>query len=147
MNADARPPLAWTFDWLRNLSARVRRSRHSEAYRDNILVSDWGVAIETHVVRGAEIVCVRDNGFAWADVRAVAVFKHDLLTVDLICMQFELADRVVVTDEGMAGFDLLTRSLSMRFPGIDPQWWHRVAYPPFATNYEEIWRQGQSASS
>jgi hypothetical protein len=145
MNADGRPPLGRAFDWLRHFSARVRRSRHSDAYPDNILVSDLGVTLETHVVRGAEIVCIRDNSFAWADVRAIAVFKQDLLTVDRICMQFELADRVVATDEDMTGFDLLTRSVSIRFPDIDHEWRSRVTYPPFAANYEEIWRQGPSA--
>jgi hypothetical protein len=89
---------------------------------------------------------VRHDCFAWADVRAIAAFKQDLLAVDLLCMEFELPDGVVVIDEGMTGFDLLTRSVSMRFPGIDRDWRSRVTYPPFATNYEELWRQGPSAS-
>jgi hypothetical protein len=46
-------------------------------------------------------------------VQSIAVFKRDLMTVDLICMQFELPDRVVEAHEQMTGFDAMTRAVSI----------------------------------
>ena len=43
--------------------------------------------------------------FDWSEVREIATYKDDLLTTDLICVEFKLADdKVYLTHEEAEGF-------------------------------------------
>jgi|WetSurMetagenome_2_1015567.scaffolds.fasta_scaffold213229_2 hypothetical protein len=79
--------------------------------------------------------------FSWADVKKVTVFKRDLLTVDLICLTFELSTNTSVElNEEMAGWDDLTKRLPDYLPGCTKweEWFMKVFKPAFETNAMNI---------
>ena len=84
--------------------------------------------------------------FAWAQVRTIRAYKADLMTVDRICAEFEVADppggdqaRFYTVHEDMAEFDTLCFRLRGHFPGLPEDWWQRLARPPFAANRTQLW--------
>ena len=81
--------------------------------------------------------------FRWDEVTRVETYKHDLFTVDLICLNFFIEGRQMMcpTDEEIQGFDLLCEHLQSRFPSIDEHWWQQVAFPAFAPNSRVLYEK------
>jgi len=79
--------------------------------------------------------------FGWEDVTQIVTYKRDLGVVDMICVDFTVVAQThrFVTHDEMQGFDLLTSKLPERFPTIAEGWWHRVAFPAFATNFSILY--------
>ena len=72
----------------------------------------------------------------------VIAFKKDQCVVDCICLFFATSDDTGLTlNEEMSGWDSLIRSLPLHLPGCKPcaEWFPIVAFPPFDTNFTEIY--------
>ncbi len=67
----------------------------------------------------------------WEDVRYVEVFKKDLLTTDVVCMNLRLvsSDWFLLTDE-VTGFVELVRTIN-RLWDLGEEWYGKVLLPPF----------------
>ena len=86
-----------------------------------------------------------DTSLAWSEVREVLAYKKDLLTTDLVCLEFiTFRDTAVVIDEERPGFHELLRKLPNFLDGFPPaeDWWRQVEQPPFATNLAHLWMRG-----
>ncbi|MEW6252331.1 MAG: hypothetical protein AB1716_16955 [Planctomycetota bacterium] len=76
----------------------------------------------------------------WADVRGIAGFKRDCFTMDLICVAFCRADLTYLeVCEDDIGYETLLEVVLSRYPDHDRDWWGKVAFPAFATNWTVIW--------
>ncbi|KPK84883.1 MAG: hypothetical protein AMJ81_04595 [Phycisphaerae bacterium SM23_33] len=77
----------------------------------------------------------------WSDVKEVFAFKRDIFAVDLICIGFRVSDdgRYWEIDEQMSGYEDVLAAATEAFPGLDPDWWHKVAFPAFKTNLVTLW--------
>jgi len=80
----------------------------------------------------------------WSKVDAVYAYKQDCLSVDQICIMF--ADlggevRLVITEDD-AGYQQLVERLPLHLPGClaPADWFRRVAFPAFETNWTELYR-------
>ena len=90
----------------------------------------------------------RHIALRWADVRTIQTYKRDLLTVDSICIAFEVADDewIEIRDD-MAGFDDVTLQMEELFSGVPEDWYSVVVLPPFATNERTLWRRDGSQNA
>ncbi len=68
--------------------------------------------------------------------RAVA-FKRDLLTVDCVCIIFELGESLVEIDEDMEGYAEVEAEMVAAL-ALPKDWFAPVIQPPFATNHTQI---------
>jgi len=79
---------------------------------------------------------VEESKFEWKDCRKIVTYKDDLLTTDLICLEFELNDKkVFLAHEEQNGFQQLLGTLNAAFPSIDENWYAEVMQPAFETNF------------
>ena len=70
--------------------------------------------------------------FVWGDVKKVVAYKRDLLSVDLVCIEFEIPDGTFVEiDEDMDNFTYVQEEMLRRFPTIDPEWFENSCYNRF----------------
>lgn len=69
----------------------------------------------------------------WDEIRQVAAFKRDLMTVDLVCLAVATPAGVVEIDEDMAGYREVEAQLCARL-GIGEAWRLSVLFPAFAAN-------------
>ncbi|MDQ3801973.1 MAG: hypothetical protein M3384_21320 [Acidobacteriota bacterium] len=72
----------------------------------------------------------------WERIKSIYVFKKDLLTVDLICLAFDLENRASIElNEDMAGWQELAENLPEYLPGCKSfaEWYMDVAFPAFET--------------
>ena len=83
-----------------------------------------------------------DDGFAlgtravrWSSVTRITTYKIDLVTIDCICLWFELdgAPPLEVTEESN-GFNDFMDELIARFPTVPADWYATVMQPPFERN-------------
>jgi hypothetical protein len=77
--------------------------------------------------------------FSWLQVQRIFGFKRDRYTVDMICIAFVLRDTTVEINEEMDGYDSVIAALPKHFSGLEAEWWAKVAFPPFETNWTTIW--------
>jgi hypothetical protein len=98
-------------------------------------------------------IVVGDDGFSvarggqtffrvhWSDVREVFAFKRDLGTYDEICVGFRISDQgdYYEVNEDSPGYNALLAAVARAFTGYDNDWWHKVAFPAFATNRTTLW--------
>jgi len=80
----------------------------------------------------------------WADIFTATVFKRDLLTVDLICLQLVTGQgSVLEVNEEMGGWSALLDSLPTYLPGCmnEQQILEAVVKPAFATNEVIVYRR------
>lgn len=79
----------------------------------------------------------------WNQVNRIAAFKDDLLTVDLICMEFILREKDIVfeVNEDIEGFWDLAKRLPTIYPSINREWQSKVVLPPFARNPTTIYQR------
>jgi hypothetical protein len=90
----------------------------------------------------------RKSTVRWSDVKEVFAFKRDIFSVDLICIGFRISEEgdCWEIDEHMAGYDAVVAAMNGAFPGIDTDWWDKVAFPAFKTNLVTIWGQPKMAT-
>ncbi len=76
----------------------------------------------------------------WADVHEVFALKHDLFSIDEICLGFTIDDagRYVWVGEDDGGFAAFRTEVERRF-AIDSAWFGKIAQPPFAENRTTLW--------
>lgn len=70
---------------------------------------------------------------ALPDIDAVAFYKRDEITTDLICCEVEVAGRVWTFHEEEAGWKDLIAHLA-GLPGFRADWYAEVVHPPFAVS-------------
>lgn len=76
----------------------------------------------------------------WLEVREVFGFKHDLFSVDEVCLGFRLddADQYIWASEEDVGFKDFRSEVERRFQ-IEPEWFGKVAFPAFQENRTSLW--------
>jgi len=81
-----------------------------------------------------------DFQIEWSELTGIAAFKRDLFTVDEICLAFRTRDLdYLCVSEEAAGYKHLEAEIQRRFPDHDPQWWQKVAFPPFEYRWTVVW--------
>jgi hypothetical protein len=83
----------------------------------------------------AEMACV-----AWTEVKEIYTFKRDLFGYDSVSLLFELRDpdRELEIWEEMSGFSDVMAEIPRRFPNVAKNWFEKVCFPPFATNWTKL---------
>jgi hypothetical protein len=77
--------------------------------------------------------------FSWLHVQRISGFKRELYAADMVCIAFELSETSIEINEEMDGYDFVIASLPKHFVGLEGEWWAKVVFPPFATNWTTIW--------
>jgi hypothetical protein len=79
---------------------------------------------------------VEDGGFSWGKVRRVVTYKDDLLTTDLICLEFEVEGGLVyLAHDEAPGFEQLCTDMVKAIPAINSNWFLEVMQPAFEKNF------------
>lgn len=89
---------------------------------------------------------LRDNSeeskFEWKDCRKIVTYKDDLVTSDLICLEFELSNqKVFLVHEEQNGFQQLVEILNTLFPQIEKNWYAEVMQPAFDRNFTILYER------
>jgi len=92
------------------------------------------------VMKGVNLI----SQVRWMDVEQVVAFKLDLGTTDCICLGFRTGDWITHVKEEMGGYTELVEAMQREFPDYEKDWWCRVAFPAFATNYTTVWERRRS---
>ena len=81
----------------------------------------------------------------WISVNEIVVFKHDLYSIDEICLGFRCdeEDRYWWVGEEDCGFEKLQNEFEQHFDGLLENWRRSVAFPVFEENWTSIWKRGQ----
>ena len=101
---------------------------------------------------GKERIEISDKGFsifqgrkhlgdvAWNNIRKVAAFKRDLLTVDAVCLRILTyePDQYWELDDDVAGFWDLSARLKSELPGYEQNWEEHVVKPAFKENWRLV---------
>jgi hypothetical protein len=95
---------------------------------------------------GVSLLRARDNAcfweLRWVDVKEIVAWKDDVWSYDIICMGFRLgeAPHYLWCDEECAGWKELEAKVA-QLPGTQTDWWSKVAFPAFVSNWTTIWGQ------
>lgn len=73
------------------------------------------------------------NQLPLSAIDAVAFYKRDEITTDLICCDVEIQGRVWTFHEEVGGWQALIAHLSA-LPGFRSDWYEAVVNPPFVTS-------------
>ena len=116
----------------------------------------------TKVLRGKkdvpERVILRDDGFhlysgktfkggvLWRKVDKIAVFKEDLITYDMVCMEFILRakNEVFEVNDEVEGFWEMVKRVKEVLPTSQQDWEAVVIKPAFARNPTVIYERSKS---
>jgi hypothetical protein len=81
--------------------------------------------------------------FRWETVTKIETYKCDLLTTDMICLDFVIESQQLTyhTHDEMQDFDVLCSQLRRHFPSVAQDWWSQVAFPAFATNHRVLYER------
>ena len=81
--------------------------------------------------------------FPWGAVECATVFKRDLFTYDLICLQLKVADDVIEFDEEDLNWKELVEAMPNHLSGciLWSDWFTEVAFPAFETKERLIYRK------
>jgi len=124
--------------WWENQLAEMARRGQPYREKSKIILHDLGF----------ELIDANGNPYPlmWTQISCINAFKRDLFSYDLICFEFQIADKKLVLEvnEEMDGFDLLVKALPDRFEDFDTEWFSKVFQPAFATNFTEIWRRKET---
>ncbi|HJW08735.1 MAG TPA: hypothetical protein VJ483_03825 [Holophagaceae bacterium] len=92
----------------------------------------------------AAALFIQESQIPWGSITEIKVFKRDLLTTDLICMEILQGELAVLIHEEMPGFDWVVHELGQHLPGVEPfeRWFRNVAFPAFEPNVSVIYRVG-----
>jgi hypothetical protein len=79
----------------------------------------------------------------WIDVEEVCAFKRDLLTTDLICLEFKKLgkEEYYEMNEEMVGYHDLLELIPEHLPKFNRGWFSSIALPAFASNHQVIWKR------
>lgn len=94
-----------------------------------------------------------DNGFSftineitteknWNEIEEINVYKRDLMTTDLICMDINFKETSLTFSEETQGWYILVKKLKEVFNTIPSDWNDKVVVPPFETNFKTIYKKG-----
>jgi hypothetical protein len=85
----------------------------------------------------------RKGSVLWREVDTITVFKEDLLTEDLVCMEFIIGARneVFEVNEEVAGFWEMVERIKEILPTSRQDWELSVVKPAFTRNATVIYRQ------
>jgi hypothetical protein len=88
------------------------------------------------------------NSVAWKDLRQVIAYKIDVFGYDIIAIRFVTSESgsCVEAREEDGGYKQVVKLMETHLPGILEDWWSKVAFPAFATNWTVIWTAGAPAS-
>jgi hypothetical protein len=86
---------------------------------------------------------------AWDDVDEIVAFKRDMLTWDLVCLEFVLRgrDRACEVNDDAAEFWNLVKHVKEVFPESVQDWERLVVKPAFATNLTVIFKRTRTDGS
>lgn len=86
------------------------------------------------------------GGVEWSEIRKIIAFKRDLVTSDVVCLEFHLVgkDEVFEVNDDVGGFWDLARRVKEVFPGSDQEWEESVVKPAFARNARVIFERPAS---
>jgi len=86
---------------------------------------------------------VESGSIKWDSVIEIMVWKDDLWAIDEIAIGFrcEDDDAVTIIRESDEGYFAVQSCLVSHYGGIPDDWWHTVAFPPFAENRTTIWKR------
>ncbi|RJR44164.1 MAG: hypothetical protein C4576_13340 [Desulfobacteraceae bacterium] len=106
------------------------------------------------------VISINDTGFVvsglpfkqpssevkWDEIDQILGYKRDLFTTDLICWGFHAPqdDKTVEVHEEMLGFKELEETVGLRFGIKLEDWFHKVAFPPFAPSVTRIWAKEEN---
>jgi hypothetical protein len=78
----------------------------------------------------------------WIDIERVVVYKADLLTTDVVCMDITFNGKTIIVTEEAKGWDTFTNQLKSTLRLNNDNWETLILQPPFAYNlmiiYERI---------
>lgn len=81
-----------------------------------------------------------EGPLSWSDVQEVVTFKEDAYAVEVICVVLRTKNgRELLISEDWNGFDTVMGEALRRLSEMEKDWWQKVAFPPFETNYHSIW--------
>lgn len=87
------------------------------------------------------------GGVVWREVDKITVFKEDLITYDMICMEFIVSakDQVFEVNDEVEGFWELAKRVKEVFPASRQDWEAAVVKPAFARNPTVIYERSRNA--
>jgi hypothetical protein len=110
--------------WFRQL---LRRRSASEKVHRLELTSDGFQVVRADT---SSVIAVA----RWSEVCKINAYKRDLLTYDMICLLFELADGTgIEVGDNTQGFTDVTTSMEVTL-GISAHWYLDISTPAFTTN-------------
>ncbi len=94
-----------------------------------------------------------DNGFSfninritskkkWNEIKEINIYKKDLMTTDLICMDIIFKEIFITFSEDTPGWYVLVKKLKEVFNVIPNDWDNELILPPFGTNFKTIYKKG-----
>ena len=78
----------------------------------------------------------------WNEIEEINVYKKDLLTIDLICMDIVFGETYITFSEDTHGWYYLVNKLKEIFIHIAKDWDSNIILPPFDTSYKTIYKRG-----
>jgi hypothetical protein len=143
--------LVFFLRWLINNFVRARADKvvakilknpnqpHSRALENpkygTLVAKDTGFEIVNPGGSGEEVL--------WNEIEEVHAFKRDLITTDMICLEFKRSgkEQYYEVNEEMAGYQDLLQAMQKYLPGFNLSWIPGTTLPPFATNHQTIWKR------
>lgn len=87
------------------------------------------------------------GGVLWREVDKIAVFKEDLITYDMVCMEFIIGakNEVFEVNDEVEGFWEMVKRVKEALPTSQQDWEAVVVKPAFARNPTVIYERPTSA--
>ena len=118
-------------------SKLVKALRHQEKSPYKIILREDGFDLH----RGEE----HKGEVSWDEVDKIVVFKKDMLTFDIVCVEFTIGvkDQFFLVDDDVEGFWDMVRRIKEVFLKSNQKWEELVIKPAFDQNltviYERTW--------
>jgi hypothetical protein len=77
----------------------------------------------------------------WVEIEKIDTYKIDLFTTDEIIFEIVLTDTVIKISEEIEGWGNFTDKIEVALSGFDKEWFSKVAYPAFKTNFTTIYQR------
>jgi len=77
----------------------------------------------------------------WNEIEEINVYKKDILTIDLICMDIFFKETYIMFSEDTPGWYHLVAKLKEVFNHIPKDWDNDIILPPFETNFKTIYKR------
>ena len=86
------------------------------------------------------------GGVQWHEIDKIAVFKEDLITYDMVCMEFIIGakNEVFEVNDEVEGFWEMVKRIKELFPTSQQDWEAIVVKPAFARNPTVIYERPSS---